>query len=94
MRRPALACIEVSDIGTRTPGAMPAGIASLAALETLRAFDEACGADACGICGCTDGFACPEGCHWAAPGLCSHCADGHPAAAPAAISLPASLLRI
>ena len=27
----------------------------------------------CRICGCTDDRACPGGCSWAAPGLCSSC---------------------
>lgn len=29
----------------------------------------------CGICGCIDTFACPDRCHWTAPGLCSSCAE-------------------
>jgi hypothetical protein len=28
----------------------------------------------CRICGCTDLQACPGGCHWVAPDLCSACA--------------------
>lgn len=28
----------------------------------------------CAVCGCTDEEACPGGCIWAAPGLCSRCA--------------------
>lgn len=28
----------------------------------------------CRGCGCTDARACPGGCYWAAPGLCSRCA--------------------
>ena len=28
----------------------------------------------CRVCGCTARAGCPEGCWWAAPGLCSSCA--------------------
>lgn len=31
---------------------------------------------ACRACGCIDEAACPEGCHWAGPDLCSACAEG------------------
>lgn len=31
--------------------------------------------DECEVCGCTDEHACPGGCSWVAPGLCSRCAD-------------------
>ena len=34
-------------------------------------FDE----EKCWVCGCTDNHACPGGCYWALPGLCSRCAD-------------------
>ncbi len=44
-------------------------------LERLRAIDEAAGSDRCGGCGCTDNYGCGFGCWWAAPGLCSECAD-------------------
>jgi hypothetical protein len=27
----------------------------------------------CRECGCTDDHACPEGCHWVKPDLCSNC---------------------
>jgi len=30
----------------------------------------------CRVCGCTDDHACPGGCFWVAPDLCSRCADG------------------
>lgn len=30
----------------------------------------------CRQCGCIETFACPDRCHWAAPGLCSTCATG------------------
>ncbi|MEG0943251.1 MAG: hypothetical protein RSF86_06435 [Angelakisella sp.] len=30
----------------------------------------------CRVCGCTDDHACPGGCYWVAPDLCSRCADG------------------
>ena len=29
----------------------------------------------CKICGCTDDNACPGGCYWVEPGLCSVCAN-------------------
>lgn len=44
-------------------------------LAELRAQDVANGSDQCRECGCTENFACPEGCSWAAPHLCSACAD-------------------
>ena len=28
----------------------------------------------CRVCGCTDAHACPGGCYWVAPDLCSACA--------------------
>lgn len=28
----------------------------------------------CSICGCTDERACPGGCYWYAPGVCTACA--------------------
>jgi len=31
--------------------------------------------DECEICGCTEEEACPGGCWWVAPGLCSACAE-------------------
>lgn len=42
----------------------------------------------CRGCGCTDEFACPGGCFWIAPGLCSACA------AAAAISANAELVLV
>lgn len=33
------------------------------------------GIDVCRVCGCTDACACPEGCSWVEPGLCSLCAE-------------------
>lgn len=30
---------------------------------------------ACRVCGCTEHFACPEGCSWVEPDLCSECAQ-------------------
>lgn len=32
--------------------------------------------DRCEACGCTDAQACPGGCHWVRPGMCSACALG------------------
>jgi len=31
----------------------------------------------CRVCGCTDEWACPGGCHWVEPDLCSACANGN-----------------
>jgi hypothetical protein len=31
--------------------------------------------EACLICGCTDEYACPGGCWWVIPGVCSECVD-------------------
>jgi hypothetical protein len=35
----------------------------------------------CRVCGCTDNHACPGGCYWVEPGLCSVCA-GFPSGPP------------
>jgi hypothetical protein len=32
----------------------------------------------CRVCGCTDDHACPGGCYWVAPDLCSACASAAP----------------
>lgn len=37
-------------------------------LEKLRERQQTCR-----ICGCTEARACPGGCHWVEPGLCSSC---------------------
>lgn len=34
------------------------------------------GVRACHGCGCTDSCACPGGCSWVAPNLCSACVEG------------------
>lgn len=34
-------------------------------------FDE----QKCRVCGCTDDYACPGGCYWVEPDLCSKCAE-------------------
>jgi len=34
----------------------------------------------CRVCGCTDDMACPGGCYWVEPDLCSRCAETVPAA--------------
>ena len=36
--------------------------------------DQAATPDVCRFCGCTDARACPHGCYWIVPGLCSACA--------------------
>jgi hypothetical protein len=41
--------------------------------EKLRALEAATVARSCALCGCTDDVACPGGCHWATPELCSMC---------------------
>ena len=35
------------------------------------------GVEACTSCGCTDEVACPNGCGWVMPGLCTNCDPGH-----------------
>ena len=35
--------------------------------------------ETCRVCGCTEHEACPGGCTWAEPGLCSECVDLAPA---------------
>ena len=32
----------------------------------------------CRVCGCTDEYACPGGCEWAEPNLCSRCLENSP----------------
>ncbi len=32
-----------------------------------------CGEEICIVCGCTDSAACPEGCYWTRPNVCSQC---------------------
>jgi hypothetical protein len=31
----------------------------------------------CHVCGCTELFACDEGCGWALPGVCTNCVNTH-----------------
>ena len=33
------------------------------------------GCRACRVCGCSDDWACPGGCAWAGPDLCTHCME-------------------
>lgn len=47
-----------------------------APLDRLHLYNNACHCDTClaavcVICGCTDEVACPKGCYWIGPGLCS-----------------------
>ncbi|HWA39819.1 MAG TPA: hypothetical protein VG873_18345 [Burkholderiales bacterium] len=49
---------------------LPISRDELQRLQLLEAF----AGDECEICGCTDDCACPGGCSWVAPGLCSSCA--------------------
>lgn len=35
--------------------------------------------DSCVVCGCIDEIACPGGCMWVVPGLCSSCVEDVPA---------------
>lgn len=49
-------------------------------LTDLQALDRGRGARSCSVCGCTDNYACPEGCTWVAAGrpdtdpeLCTRC---------------------
>ncbi len=32
-----------------------------------------CGETICYVCGCTDSAACPGGCYWTRPNICSQC---------------------
>jgi hypothetical protein len=32
-----------------------------------------CGEKICIVCGCTESAACPGGCFWTRPGICSQC---------------------
>lgn len=73
-----LHCVEVSDLAAKTVRVLPFDVVIGEAVDTLRAFDELLGAEACRVCGCTDGFACGNGCSWTFPGLCSNCAAGGP----------------
>jgi hypothetical protein len=47
----------------------PVGLAA----QLLALFEPAF--DSCRICGCTDTQACPGGCYWVEPNLCSACAE-------------------
>lgn len=49
----------------------------VSAIDQARLVDVANGARQCSQCGCTDGFACPEGCAWATiePPVCTACVD-------------------
>jgi hypothetical protein len=38
-----------------------------------RLYGQLSGAVACRVCGCSDDWACDEGCDWAEPDLCSAC---------------------
>lgn len=40
-----------------------------------RAYGELSGRVTCRVCGCSDGWACSEGCAWAEPGLCTSCVE-------------------
>lgn len=42
--------------------------------ELLDSIPHALGVPRCRVCGCTDAEACPGGCIWAEPDLCSRCA--------------------
>lgn len=48
---------------------LPDGGVTLVAVE----LPEAMPVQRCRVCGCTDDRACPGGCSWAEPGLCSQC---------------------
>jgi hypothetical protein len=50
--------------------------------------------DACYGCGCTDSMACPGGCYWVAPNLCSTCAPPAPIEDPEDHSLESDLDRV
>lgn len=46
--------------------------------EVLAAFDRLAAEGVCVICGCDDLHACPGGCHWVQPDLCSACVENTP----------------
>ncbi len=43
--------------------------------DLVRLFDRALGGTVCRECGCTDHAACPGGCIWVQPDLCSTCGE-------------------
>lgn len=43
--------------------------------QAFRIITDMMDGDTCRVCGCTDDAACPGGCSWAEPGLCSNCVD-------------------
>ncbi len=58
----------------RTP--MPAEASRIAFDHDLSKHPEIRGEEAkCRVCGCTDERACPGGCYWVEPDLCSRCTD-------------------
>lgn len=48
---------------------------SLAYHLFMERYFQLTGRGVCMICGCTDDRACPGGCHWAEPNLCSACVE-------------------
>lgn len=49
-----------------------------ALMRAKRTFDKRVVAGACRLCGCTDDRACPGGCYWVFPNVCSACAPEEP----------------
>jgi hypothetical protein len=49
------------------------------ARERIEAIERELGMPRCRVCGCTDDRACPGGCYWVEPDLCSACAAQQPA---------------
>lgn len=60
--------------GTARRGRTAAALEDATHLACLQELDRSHGARSCRSCGCTDNFACPGGCSWAGPDLCSSCA--------------------
>ncbi len=56
------------EVTEETPATVPDEISD--ALEVAEEVPEEA---VCRVCGCTDNHACPDGCYWVEPDLCSQC---------------------
>jgi hypothetical protein len=64
--------LTIEDVADRLAAA--AATAGWASVDAAAHASRANVGMACRVCGCTEDAACPGGCLWAAPGLCSQCA--------------------
>jgi hypothetical protein len=62
-------------LGAPTPGSVVGGIINAALPHLTISSDLLTTVRQCRICGCTDDEACPGGCSWSQPEICSTCGD-------------------